>query len=90
MEHNEEHGDIIEMSQTIGDNFSGTKEINIGSNGPEGDVQATLEFVEHIYNYLPELGFATIYGLVVYAAVLWTSRTINNKSCNCKDCDCCK
>lgn len=35
----------------------------------EGDVQATLEFVEHIYNYMPELAMATVYVLVVYAVV---------------------
>lgn len=35
----------------------------------EGDVQATLEFVEHIYTYFPELIGATVYILVVYAVV---------------------
>ena len=35
----------------------------------EGDVQATLEFVEHIYNYLPEVGFATVYALAIYIAI---------------------
>jgi hypothetical protein len=44
----------------------------------EGDVQATLEFVEHIYNYLPELGFATLYVLVVYAAFIWIKNKLKD------------
>ena len=62
------------MEQTI-ENFNGTKVVN----ATEGDVQATLEFVEHIYNYLPELGFATLYALAVYTAVLWIRKKLIEK-----------
>ena len=80
MDHNPEssieNGDHIEMSQTIGDNFSGTKEINIGGGSPEGDVQAGIEFIYHMREHLVDIGLATIYGLIVYAAVLWINKKI--------------
>jgi len=57
------------------------KTINVGDVGDtitstrgNGDVAATIEFIEKIYNYLPELAFATLYGLAVYAAVLWITK----------------
>ena len=70
----------LDIQQNVGDvagNF--TKSITIEA--PEttvsgGDIAATIEFIEKIYNYLPELGFATVYGLAVYAAVLWIRRLI--------------
>ena len=35
-----------------------------------------LQEVQLKFNYLPELAFATLYGLAVYAAVLWIRRLI--------------
>ena len=66
------------IAQSVGD-VSGdfTKSITVVDSGNTtaathtGDVAATIEFIEKIYNYLPELAFATVYGLVVYALVRW-------------------
>jgi hypothetical protein len=65
----------------VGGNFSKTIIVDSGnteavtSHGDSvtrhGDIAATIEFVEKIYSYLPELGFVTIYGLMVYALVRW-------------------
>ena len=66
------------IEQSVGDvsgNF--TKSITVVDSGNTaatthtGDVAATIEFIEKIYNYLPELAFATVYGLVVYALIRW-------------------
>ena len=35
----------------------------------ESDAQAVIQFVEHIYTYLPELLGATVYGLIVYTII---------------------
>ena len=68
----------LTIEQSVG-NVSGdfTKTIVVDSGNTteavtrHGDVAATIEFIERIYNYLPELGFVTIYGLVIYALVRW-------------------
>ena len=66
------------IEQNIGDvsgNF--TKSITVVDSGNTtgstvtGDVAATIEFVEKIYDYLPELALASVYGLVMYALVRW-------------------
>tara|TARA_Y100001949_G_C15754028_1_gene229137 strand:- start:309 stop:548 length:240 start_codon:yes stop_codon:yes gene_type:complete len=66
------------IEQSVGDvsgNF--TKSITVVDSGNttgathSGDVAATIEFIEKIYNYIPELAFATVYGLVMYALVRW-------------------
>ena len=72
------------MEQTIGDvSGSLTKNITVVDSSTtttgathSGDVAATIDFIERIYNYLPELAFATIYGLAVYAAVRWINTKI--------------
>ena len=46
--------------------------------GPEGmgDVQAGIEFIYHMREHILDIGVATIYGLVVYALVLWITKKI--------------
>ena len=64
------------MEQTI-ENFDGTKNITINEGtGSMGDVQAGIEFIYHMREHLLDIGVATIYGLVVYAAVLWITKKI--------------
>ena len=66
------------IEQSVG-NVSGdfTKSItvvdsgNVSASTSTGDVAATIEFIEKIYNYIRELAFATVYGLVMYALVRW-------------------
>jgi len=72
----EENNIVIE--QTTGD-IAGGKSINIGTGGESmGDVQAGIEFIYHMREHLVDIGVATIYALVVYAAVLYIKRRIDN------------
>jgi len=71
----------LDIQQSVGDvsgDYSKTIVVDSGNAGSSttGDVAATIEFIEKIYNYLPELAFATLYGLAVYAAVLWITKKI--------------
>ena len=72
----------LDIQQSVGDvsgDYSKTIVVDSGNatgSSTTGDVAATIEFIEKIYNYLPELAFATLYGLLVYAAVLWIRRLI--------------
>jgi len=61
------------MEQTI-EEFSGTKNITIG--GGSSDVEAGIEFIYNMREHLLDIGIATIYGLLVYAAVLWITKKI--------------
>ena len=65
----------IEIEQTTGD--IGTKNININtSDGGMSDVEAGIEFIYHMREHLMDIGIATIYGLVVYAMVLYITKKI--------------
>ena len=73
----------LDIQQNVGDvagDFTKTIVVDSGNtttgSTTTGDVAATIEFIEKIYNYLPELAFATLYGLAVYAAVLWITKKI--------------
>ena len=68
--------DVIEFEQSI-DTFNGTKNIEINS-GSEGmsDIQAGIEFIYNMREHLLDIGIATIYGLLVYAAILWITKKI--------------
>ena len=71
-----EENDIV-IEQTTGD--IGTKTINIETGGGGmSDVEAGIEFIYHMREHLVDIGVATIYGLVVYALVLWIKRRIDN------------
>ena len=61
------------MEQTI-EEFSGTKNITIG--GGSSDVEAGIEFIYNMREHLLDIGIATSYGLLVYAAVLWITKKI--------------
>ena len=70
MEENE-----IMIEQTIGE--VGSKTINIETGGcGMSDVEAGIEFIYHMREHLLDIGVATVYGLVVYALVLWITRMI--------------
>ena len=71
-----EENDIV-IEQTTGD--IGTKTINIETGGGGmSDVEAGIEFIYHMREHLVDIGVATIYGLVVYALVLWIKRRKDN------------
>jgi len=63
-------GDVIieQQASTIG-----TKTINIGTGG-SSDVEAGIEFIYHMREHIVDVGIATVYGLVVFAIVLWLKK----------------
>ena len=63
----------INIEQTIGE--VGTKSININSGGMS-DVEAGIEFIYHMREHLVDIGVATVFGLVVYAVVLYINKKI--------------
>ena len=64
------------IEQTI-ENFEGTKNITIGGDsGGMSDVEAGIEFIYHMREHLIDIGIATIYGLVVYAMILYITKKI--------------
>ena len=74
MSYHDDNNIVIE--QTTGD-IAGNKSINIGTGSEAmGDVQAGIEFIYHMREHLLDIGVATVYGLVVYALVLWITRMI--------------
>ena len=63
----------MEIEQTIGDNFSGTKNITV-STGSGSDLEAGIEFIYDMREHMVDIGIATIYGLVVFALVMWIKK----------------
>jgi hypothetical protein len=61
------------MEQTI-ENFEGTKNINIG--GGMSDVEAGIQFIYNMREHLIDIGVATVYGLFLYATVLYITKKI--------------
>ena len=59
---------IEQQASTIG-----TKTINIGTGG-SSDVEAGIEFIYSMREHLVDVSVATIYGLVVFAVVLWLKK----------------
>jgi len=62
------------VEQTIENNGDMTKNITIEGGESMGDVQAGIEFIYHMREHLLDVGVATVYVLVVYAAVLWLQK----------------
>lgn len=42
-----------------------------------GDAEAGIEFIYHMREHLVDVGIATVYGIVVYAVVLWLKRKLS-------------
>tara|TARA_R110000803_G_scaffold194915_1_gene258080 strand:+ start:156 stop:362 length:207 start_codon:yes stop_codon:yes gene_type:complete len=62
---------IEQQASTIG-----TKTINIGTGG-SSDVEAGIEFIYHMREHLLDIGVATIYGLFVFAMVMWLKKKLS-------------
>jgi len=60
---------IEQQASTIG-----TKTINIGTGGGGGDVEAGIEFIYDLREHIVDVSIATVYGLVVFAIVLWLKK----------------
>jgi len=63
---------IEQQASTIG-----TKTINIGTGGGS-DVEAGIEFIYHMREHLIDVTVATVYGLVVFAVVLWLKKKFSS------------
>jgi hypothetical protein len=63
---------IEQQASTIG-----TKTINIGTGGGS-DVEAGIEFIYHMREHLVDITVATVYGLVVFAIVLWLKKKLSS------------
>jgi len=69
----------LDIQQNVGDvGGDFTKSITIESGGDErvGDVEAVIDLTYNIFQYIPELLFVSVYGLLMYAGVLLITRTI--------------
>ena len=76
----------LDIQQNVGDvGGDFTKTIVIGDEvdfaddgaGSEmGDVEAVIDLTYNIFQYIPELIFVSIYGLIMYSAVLLITRII--------------
>ena len=72
----------LDIQQNVGD-IGGdfTKTIVVDSNvtetsGTGSDIEAGVEAIHTIFQYIPELIFVSVYGLLMYAAVLLITKTI--------------
>ena len=59
------------------DTYGSVKSIVVDDAGNMGDVQAGIEFIYHMREHLLDIGVATLYGIVVYALVLWIKRKLS-------------
>ena len=69
----------LDIRQSVGDvGGDFTKSITIEGGGDErvGDVEAVIELTYNIFQYIPELLFVSVYGLLMYAGVLLIAKTI--------------
>jgi len=76
----------LDIQQNVGDvGGDFTKTIVVGDDidfaddgaGAEmGDVEAVIDLTYNIFQYIPELIFVSIYGLIMYSAVLLITRAI--------------
>ncbi len=59
------------------DTDGSAKSILVDHAGNMVDVQAGIEFIYHMREHLLDIGVATLYGIVVYALVLWIKRKLS-------------
>ena len=71
----------LDIQQNVGDvGGDFTKSITIETGGEErvGDVEAVIELTYNIFQYIPELLFISVYGLLMYAGVLLITKHIKD------------
>ena len=69
----------LNVRQSVGDvagDFTKSITIEGGCDERVGDVEAVIELTYNIFQYIPELLFISVYGLLMYAGVLLITRTI--------------
>ena len=62
------------MEQTVSDVENFTKNVTFG--GGSSDLEAGIQFIYDIQHHVADIAIATVYGLVIYAAVLWITKKI--------------
>ena len=77
-----EEDNSLKIEQNVG-NVDGdfTKSITINEDdgldsGEMWDVEAVIELTYNVFAYIPEIIFVSLYGLLMYAAVLYISKKI--------------
>ena len=71
----------LDIRQSVGDvGGDFTKSITIETGGDErvGDIEAVIDLTYNIFQYIPELLFVSVYGLLMYAGVLLITKAIKN------------
>ena len=71
----------LDIRQSVGDvGGDFTKSITIETGGEErvGDVEAVIDLTYNIFQYIPELLFVSVYGLLMYAGVLLIAKHIKD------------
>ena len=71
----------LDIRQSVGDvGGDFTKSITIESGGEErvGDIEAVIDLTYNIFQYIPELLFVSVYGLLMYAGVLLIAKHIKD------------
>ena len=71
----------LNVRQSVGDvGGDFTKSITIEGGGDErvGDVEAVIDLTYNIFQYIPELLFVSVYGLLMYAGVLLIAKHIKD------------
>ena len=71
----------LDIRQSVGDvGGDFTKSITIESGGDErvGDIEAVIDLTYNIFQYIPELLFISVYGLLMYAGVLLITKHIKD------------
>ena len=72
---------ILDIRQSVGDvGGDFTKSITIEGGGDErvGDIEAVIDLTYNIFQYIPELLFISVYGLLMYAGVLLITKHIKD------------
>ena len=73
----------LDIQQNVGDiggDFTKTIVVdsNVEAGGSGSDVEAGVEAIHTIFQYIPELIFVSVYGLLMYAGVLFITKYIKN------------
>ena len=71
----------LDIQQNVGDvggDFSKSITIESGAEERVGDIEAGVEAIHTIFQYIPELIFVSLYGLAMYTAVLLITKTIKS------------
>ena len=71
----------LDIRQSVGDvGGDFTKSITIETGGEErvGDIEAVIDLTYNIFQYIPELLFISVYGLLMYAGVLLITKHIKD------------